>query len=84
MPCLCPPGLESGALPPGWGSSAATPSGHGSDASPLNLLPVAPPFNAGMGLHPRSPYFMLIARNIMPAGQLQDFKAYVARECVGA
>lgn len=48
----------------------------GSHTTPVNLLPIPAPFARGTGLAPTSSYFMLLARVIVPSGQLEDFTQY--------
>ncbi|KAG1667039.1 hypothetical protein FOA52_000400, partial [Chlamydomonas sp. UWO 241] len=47
----------------------------------INVVPIPQePFGTNIGLEPRSPYYMLMARNIVPTGGKDAFKAYLAAD----
>ncbi|GFH29765.1 uncharacterized protein HaLaN_28482, partial [Haematococcus lacustris] len=44
----------------------------------VNVLPIGGDFVSNIGLQPSSPYFMMLARNILAPQQLEPFKSYLA------
>ncbi len=61
-------------------AAALASSGLQRASGAINVLPVAPPFDGQVGLGGTHAYFMLLARNILGAGQMDAFKSYLASE----